>query len=104
MRSKNPVTLLTRIDKLLSDLLDQYSVMEKGIEKSVRAALLSAQESIVCAIDFISALPSSAVRPKAAKSRKRGRRRLKAKSKVKRSVRAKKRFTAPAAKKRAAKT
>lgn len=104
MKSKKAVTLLTRIDGLLSDVLGQYSVMEKNIEKNVRAALLSAQESIVCAIDFISALPSSAVRPRAAKSRKRGRRHIRAKSKAKPSVRAKKRFTAPAAKKRAAKT
>lgn len=104
MKSKKAVTLLTRIDGLLSDVLDEYSVIEKNIEKNVRAALLSAQESIVCAIDFISALPSSAVRPKTANNRKRGRRRLKAKSKAKSSVRAKKRSPAPAAKKRAVKT
>ena len=103
MRSKNPVTLLTRIEKLLSDLLDQYSVMEKSIEKSVRAALLSAQESIVYAIDFMGSLPSSAARQKTAKRPKRAPRHLKAKRKAKRSVRAKKR-TAPPAKKRAPKT
>ncbi len=102
MKSKNPVTLLTRIEKLLSDLVDQYSVMGKSIEKSVRAALLSAQESIVYAIDFMGALPSSAARQKTAKRPKRAPRHLKAKPKAKRLVRAKKR-TASAAKKRVAK-
>jgi hypothetical protein len=59
MRSKNPVTLLTRIEKLLSDLLDQYSVMKKHIEKSVRAARLSAQESVwISAHDLLCRHPS----------------------------------------------
>jgi hypothetical protein len=100
MKSKKAVTLLTRIESLLSDVLDEYSVIEKHVEKNVRAVLLSAQASVASALDFIGALPSAGVRQKAAKSRKGGRRHLKAKSKTKRSVSAKKRFTAPAAKKR----
>jgi hypothetical protein len=99
IKSKKAVTLLTRVETMLSDVLDEYSV----IEKNVREVLQSAQASIVSAIDFISSLPSSEVLQKPAKSRKRGRRHLGAKSNAKRSVRAKKRFTAPAAKKRALK-
>jgi hypothetical protein len=104
MKSKKAVTLLTRMERILSDVLDEYSVIEKNVEKNVRQMLLSAQASIVSAIEFISALPSSEVQQKTAKSRKRGRRYLKAKSKAKPSVRAKKRFTARAAKKRALKS
>jgi len=90
-KSKKAVTLLTKIETLLSDVLDECSDIEKSVEKNVREVLLSAQASIGSAIDFISALPSSEVRHKAAKS------------KPKPSVRAKKRHTAPAAKKRALK-
>jgi hypothetical protein len=100
MKSKKAVTLLTRIETLLSDALNEYSAIEKHVEKNVRAVLLSAQASVVSAIKFISALPSSEVRQKAATSRKGGRRHLKAKSKAKPSVRARKRSAAPAAKKR----
>jgi hypothetical protein len=94
MKSKKAVTLLTRIETLLSDALDEYSAIEKHVETNVRAAILSAQASVVSAMDFISALPSAEVRQKG------GRRHLKAKSKAKPSVRAKKRFGSPAAKKR----
>ena len=62
MKSKKAITLLTRIETLLSDATE--------------------------------------VRQKAAKSRKGGRGPLEAKSKAKPSVRAKKRYAAPAAKKR----
>jgi phage baseplate assembly protein W len=85
------VTLLTRIETLISDVLDEFSAIEKNVEKNVRELLLTAQGAIVSARDFVSALPSSEVRQKAAKK--------KAKSRVK----AKKRVTAPAAKKRALK-
>jgi hypothetical protein len=90
-KSTKAVTLLTRIETLLSDVLDECSDIEKSVEKNVREVLLSAQTSIGSAIDFISALPSSEVHQKAAKK------------KAKPSVRAKKRLTAPAAKKRALK-
>src|ERR1039457_992565 len=103
MKSKKAVTLLTRVETMLSDVLDEYSVIEEHVEKNVREVLQSAQASIVSAIDFISSLPSSEVLQKPAKSRKRGRRHLGAKSKAKRSVRAKKRLTARASKKRALK-
>ena len=68
--TKKAVTLLTKIEKSISDVLDQLSVVEKSVEKNVRAGLLSAQASIGSAIDYISALPSE-VLPKAAKPRKR---------------------------------
>jgi division protein CdvB (Snf7/Vps24/ESCRT-III family) len=100
MKPKKAVTLLTRIETLLSDVLDEYSVIEKHVEKNVRAVLLSAQESVVSAINFISALPSYEPRPKASKGRKAGRRPVAAKRKAKPSVRAKKRVTGLAAKKR----
>jgi hypothetical protein len=100
MKSKKAVTLLTRIESLLSDVLDESSVIEKQVQKNVRAVLLSAQASVASALDFVSALPSAVVRQKAAQSRQGGRRRPNAKSKKKRSVSAKKRFAAPAAKKR----
>jgi len=75
-KSKKAVTLLTRIEKSLSDVLDDFSVIDKSAEKNIREVLLSAQKSIVSAIDFISSLPSSEVRKKAVKSRKLGRRHL----------------------------
>src|ERR1039457_6506130 len=88
VRSKKAVTLLERIDTLLSDVLDEYSVIEKSVDKNVRAVVLSAHASISSAIDYVSALPPSQVRRKAAKNRKRGRRHLRTKSKAKPSVRA----------------
>jgi len=86
--TKKAVTLLTRIERSLSDVLDGLSVVEKSVEKNVRSVLLSAQASIGTAIDFISALPAE-VLPRAAPPRKRG---------------AKKRSSAPAAKRRPSKT
>ena len=88
-KSTKAVTLLTKIETLLSDVLAECSNIEKSVEKNVREVLLSAQSSIVSAVDFIKALPSSEVPRKTAKS------------KAKPSVRAKKRATAPVARKRA---
>ena len=69
-KAKKPVTLLTRIEKSLSEVLDELSVVEKSAEKNVRAGLVSAQNAIGSAIDFISALPPFEVGKKATKSRK----------------------------------
>ena len=69
-KSKKAVSLLTRIEKSLSEVLDELSVVEKSAEKNVRAGLVAAQKSIGSAIDFISALPPFEVKKKAAKSRK----------------------------------
>jgi hypothetical protein len=90
-KSTKAVTLLTRIETLLSDVLDDCSDIEKSVEKNVREVLVSAQKSISSAIDFFSAAPSPEVRPKTTKS------------KAKPSVKAGKRVTAPAARKRALK-
>lgn len=79
------ITLLTRIETLLADALDEFSVMEKGVEKNVQELLFSAKASISEAIDFISPTPSAKVRHKVAKSRPRA-----VKGKAKRAVRARK--------------
>jgi division protein CdvB (Snf7/Vps24/ESCRT-III family) len=85
MKSKKAVTLLARAESLLSDVLDEYSVIEKQVEKNVRAVLLSAQDSVNSAMNFISALPTAAQIPS-----KSGRRRAKAKTKARPRARAKK--------------
>ena len=84
MKSKKAVTLLSRAKSLLSDVLDEYSVIEKQAEKKVRPVLLSAQKSVNSAMKFISALRDAQI------SYKSGRRRAKAKTRAKTSVRAKK--------------
>jgi hypothetical protein len=81
-KSKKAVSLLTRIEKSLSDVLDDLSVIEKSAEKNVRAGLLSAQKSIGSAIDFISALPPFEVGKKTAKSRKRAKSKAKPKKRA----------------------
>jgi len=47
------VTLLSQIEKLLADVLDEFSVLERSVEKNVRKLLLSAEASISEAKDFI---------------------------------------------------
>ena len=87
-KATNAVTLLTRIETLLSDVLDQCVGIEKSVEKNAREVLGSAQKSISSAIDYFSVAQSSEVPKKTAK-------------KAKPSVKAKKRSTTPVAKKRA---
>lgn len=82
------ITLLTQIETLLSDVLDELSVIEKSVEKNVRELLVSAEASISKAKDFISLSPSPVVRHKAV-TRQRG-----AKTTAKRPARAKKLSTA----------
>ena len=84
MKSKKAVTLLTRVELLLSDVVDEYSVIEKQVEKNVRAVLVSARKSDKRPMKFISALPDAQI-PYTS-----GRRRAKAKTRAKTSVRAKK--------------
>lgn len=91
-KSPKAVTLLTKIETLLSDALAECSAIEKSVEKNVRELLLSAQSSISSAIDFVGGVAASAVPQKAA-----------AKKKAKPSVKARKRAPAPTAKKHAAK-
>ena len=87
MKSKKAVTMLTRAESLLSDVLDEYSAIEQHVEKNVRAVLLSAQKSVNSAMKFISDLPTAKISQLSHKSEKR---RAKARPKVKTSVRAKK--------------
>ena len=87
-KTKKAVTLLEKIETLLSDVLKESSAIEESVEKNVRNLLLSAKSSIVAARDFVSALPSSATGQKAEKS------------KAKHAVRARKHVKAPVAKRR----
>jgi hypothetical protein len=88
-KTKKAVTLLGKIETLLSDVLKGGSAIEESVEKNVRDLLLSAKSSIDAARDYIAALPSSQAPHKA-------------KGKAKRPV-AVKRVKAPAVKKRALK-
>ena len=86
MKSKNKktakaVTLLTQIETLLGDVLEEFSVIEKSVEKTVRELLLSAEASISKARDFITPAASPAVRRTAAKSRPRAKAKLPIKAK-----------------------
>jgi hypothetical protein len=88
-KSTKAVTLLNQIEALLSDLVAECAVVEKGVEKNVRELLRSAEASVAMAKDFFT--PSSAVQ-KTPRSRTRA-----AGAKNKASVRARKRAVARAA-------
>jgi hypothetical protein len=60
------VTLLNRIEGLLSDALDECASIEKSVEKNVRALLRTAESSIAAARDYFVA-PAKAVRKPAKK-------------------------------------
>jgi len=74
-RAKKPtraVTLLTKIERLLSDVLKEGAALEKGFEKNVRALLRTAETSVTAARDyFVKPAPAKvarkAAKPKAAK-------------------------------------
>jgi len=72
-----PVTLLTKIESLLSDVLGELSSIEKSVEKNVRALLLAAGESVAKAKDCIIPAVASTVPRKATQRKKRAGRRLK---------------------------
>ena len=76
-KAVKPVTLLTRIEKLLADAIVEFSAIEKSLEKNVKGLLVSAEESISKAKDFVTLSPAPAT-----KSRPR--------AKAKRTVRARK--------------
>ena len=69
-RTKKAVTLLTKIEKLLSESLRQCSAIEKNVETSVRELLLSAQKSIVSAAEFVKASATFETPKKSAKKAK----------------------------------
>jgi len=68
-KKKTPkaVTLLTRIELLLSAVLDECYDIEKGVEKNVRALLRSAEGSIAAAKDYFIAPEAAKVARKIAK-------------------------------------
>jgi len=84
-RTKKAITLLTKIEKLLADVLVECSAFEKTLEKNVRILVRAAEKSIGDAKDFFAPAPAE-VRRKA----------------VKKPV-AKRKAAAPAARKRAVK-
>jgi len=62
-RKKRParaITLLTRIEALLGDAMNEFSAMEKTVEKYARALLTSAETSISNAKDLIATAPAPA--------------------------------------------
>ena len=83
-RKKKPakaVTMLGKIEKLLADVLSEFSVIEKSVEKNVRELLVSAGASISKAKEFMtpSAVPAAKKHPRP---------RARAKRKTARAVRA----------------
>ena len=63
-RTVKAITLLTRIEMLLSDVLEQCSEIEKSVEKNVRVLLRSAEVSIAAAKDYFIAPEAPKVRRK----------------------------------------
>ena len=88
-KAAKTITLLARIETLLADVLDEFSVIEKSVEKNVRELLLSAEASISKAKDFITTSPSVEVRRRAMPRA--------VKAKAKRTVKARKVTSARAA-------
>jgi len=64
-KSAKAVTLLTKAEKLLSDVIDDCVDIEKSVEKNVREVLLSAQASIDSAMNFFTAGPLPLLRRRA---------------------------------------
>ena len=98
--TKKAVTLLTKIETLLSDVFDECSKIEKSVEKSVEknvgVLLRSAEVSIAAAKDYFAAPELPKVRRKTAKIAGRVPRHRVASSRVKAPV-AKKRSIGPVA-------
>jgi len=84
------VTLLTRIEALLADVLDECAAIEKSMEKNVRSLLRAAESSIAAAKDYF-------IAPEPPKAMRKPVKRVVAKPKVKAKAPAK---VKPAAKKR----
>ncbi len=51
-RPPKAVTLLTKVETLLSDVLDECFEIEKSVEKNVRVLLRSAEASVVAAKEY----------------------------------------------------
>jgi len=100
-RAKKPtraVTLLTQVEKLLSDVLKEGAALEKGLEKNVKTLLRTAETSVAAARNYFAApAPAKVVRkaakPKAAKravTAKKAKAKAKARAKAKPVAAAKK--------------
>lgn len=66
--TKKAVTLLTKIETLLSDVLEECSAIEKSVEKNVGVLLRSAEVSIAAAKDYFIAPEPPKIRRKIAKT------------------------------------
>jgi CHAD domain-containing protein len=102
-RAKKAVSLLTRIETLLTDVLDECVDIEKNAEKNVREVLLSAQSSISSAIDYFSGTSAPAAPPPAAPmppAKATNKTKTKVTAKKKAPAKAKKGAPTPAARKR----
>lgn len=85
-KSTKPITMLTKIEALLSDVLDELSSIERSVEKNVRGLLLSAAASIAKAKDFVApALVSEAPRKSARGPRKTARTRRRPTRRIRRA-------------------
>ncbi|MGA2882783.1 MAG: hypothetical protein ABSG13_27850 [Bryobacteraceae bacterium] len=94
--TKKAVTLLTKIETLLSDVFDECSKIEKSVEKNVGVLLRSAEVSIAAAKDYFAAPELPKVPKKIARIPGRVPRHRVARSKAKATV-AKKRSIGPIA-------
>lgn len=93
-KSTKAITLLTRIEALLSDVLVECSAFEKSVEKNVRGLLRTAEASIAAAKDYFAPAAPPKARQKAVKKPAR----RVARTGAKPAAAAKRRAAAPAAK------
>jgi len=101
--TKKAVTLLTRIEGLLSDVVDECSAIEKSVEKNVRLLLRSADAAVTVAKDFFLTITPAPAKTahKVAKAKKRVVRHRAARPAAKPVAAAHRRAARPAARKRA---
>ncbi|HYA16621.1 MAG TPA: hypothetical protein VEF06_04100 [Bryobacteraceae bacterium] len=92
------VTLLTKVESLLSDVLDECSVIEKGVEKNVRLLIRAAGASIAAAKEFFAAPPPARPAPRPVKAVKKAVKRVAKRAAAKRpAARARAKGRKPAA-------
>jgi len=78
-QTKKAVTLLTKTEKLLADVLVECEALEKSVEKNFRGLVHAAEAAIAAAKEFVTPGPTAEsrprtghgqARPKAARARK----------------------------------
>lgn len=67
-KTMKAVTLLARIEVLLGDVLHECSAVEKSVEKEARELLLSAEELIGKAKEFVAPAPAIVPRKRTVRS------------------------------------